>query len=192
MSRRKEHALHRLREVAKSRGQELREYVPRQPEPRPSPEYHSPDVVETPWGQEPLPLSSKRWISEDASRATGLNLAQRIVLIISFLVILAMTLFPPWIYVFNPSVPLREAGYVRAERTAGYHFMFADHSPLDETQLLAIFNLNPKGWERPFISLHLFAVELNSRQLGIQIAIAVLLTAILYFALRSTQSKPRD
>lgn len=100
-----------------------------------------------------------------------------------------MTLFPPWIYVFNPPVPLREAGYVRAERTAGYHFMFADHSPLDETRLLAIFNLNPKGWERPFISLHLFAVQLNSRQLGIQIAIAVLLTAILYFALRSTRTR---
>jgi hypothetical protein len=32
MSRRHERALERLREVAKSRGQELREYVPRQPE----------------------------------------------------------------------------------------------------------------------------------------------------------------
>ena len=145
--------------------------------------------METPWEHEPLPHSAKTWISEDAPRATGLNLAQRIVLIISFLAILGMTLFPPWIYVFNPPVPLREAGYVRSERTAGYHFMFADHSPLDETRLLAIFNLNPKSWERPFISLHLFAVQLNSRQLGIQIAIAVLLTAILYFALRSTRTR---
>jgi hypothetical protein len=189
MSRRNERALHRLREVAKSRGQEIREYVPRQPETGPSPESYTRDVMETPWEQEPLSPSSKRWIPEDASRTTGLNLAQRIVLVISFLVILGMTLFPPWIYVFNPSVPLREAGYVRAERTAGYHFMFADHSPLDETHLLTIFSLNPKGWERPFIFLHLFAVQLNSRQLGIQIAIAVLLTAILYFALKSTRSK---
>jgi len=189
MSRRNERALHRLREVAKSRGQDLREYVPCQPESGPSPESYTPDVIETPWEQEPSGLSSKKRISEDASRATGLNLAQRIVLTISFVAILGMTLFPPWIYVFNPSVPLREAGYVRAERTAGYHFMFADHSPQDETQLLAIFNLSPKGWERRFISLHLFAVQLNSRQLGIQIAIAVLLTAILYFALRSTRSR---
>ncbi len=103
MNRRHERALDRLREVAKSRGQELREYVPRQPESATPHECSTPGVTKTLSEQGSLPLEAKqRTLQDAATRSAGLDLAQRIVLIICFIVTLGMTLFPPWVYIFNP------------------------------------------------------------------------------------------
>lgn len=156
MSRRHERALDRLREVAKSRGQELREYVPRPPETSSPPQSSIPAVTKTPLERSPLPPWARR-TSPNASHATGQNLAQRIVLIISFLVILGVSLFPPWTYVFSPPADLRHR-FVRTERPAGYHLLFNDHSPQDLSKLLVLFNLTPEttqagGYERSMMTL---------------------------------------
>lgn len=143
----------------------MREYVPRQPE-APSTDTPSkpatPAVTKTPWERGPLPPWARRWTSHDAARATGPNLTQRIVLILSFLVILGMALFPPWVYVFNPAADLRDR-FVRTERPAGYHFLFADHTPQDQSQLLATFNLTPKSeWEWLLMGLAAFSIRLDT------------------------------
>lgn len=49
-----------------------------------------------------------------------------------------MTLFPPWVYVFNPTGDLKDI-LVKTERTAGYYLLFADQQPQDETALAARF-----------------------------------------------------
>jgi hypothetical protein len=186
MSRRHERALDRLREVAKSRGQELREYVPHQPETAPR-ERSMPKLTKTFSQQGSLP-EAKQQTSQDAS-SSGLNLAQRIVLIICFIVILGMTLFPPWVYIFNPPADLRHR-FVRVERPAGYHLLFNDHSPQDLSQLLVLFNLTPDatrvdGYERSMMTLSVFSVQLDKNRLAVQIGAALLLTAILCLAFQS-------
>lgn len=114
-----------------------------------------------------------------------MNIAQRAVLILSFLVILGMALFPPWIYVYNPP---RDSDAVRAERPAGYHLIFNEHTPQDHSQLIALFNL-PTGrtsYESELGSLRYFSIRIDSLRLEIQIAVTLILTAILYLAFRST------
>lgn len=182
-------ALERLREVAQQRGQELMDYVPAERRTVEEGATTEEAVKEPASVRGVLPPWARRWAphSPVPNATRGQNLAQRIVLIISFLVILGMALFPPWIYVFNPSAELRDR-YVRLERPAGYHFIFSDHSPRDESQLLTIFNFRPTtGWERAAISLHLFSVRLDTSRLQVQIVVALLLTTILFFALRGTQ-----
>jgi hypothetical protein len=117
------------------------------------------------------------------------NLAQRIVLIICFIVTLGMTLFPPWVYIFNPPADLRHR-FVRVERPAGYHLLFNDHSPQDLSQLLVLFNLTPDatqvdGYERSMMTLSVFSVQLDKNRLAVQIGAVLLLTAILCLAFRS-------
>ena len=70
-----------------------------------------------------------------------MNLAQRIVLILGVLVILSMALFPPWVYVYNyPGFQIFNAEH--SERPAGYHLIFGEHVPQDQTYLVALFDIN--------------------------------------------------
>jgi hypothetical protein len=126
-----------------------------------------------------------------------MNSPQRIVLIASFLIILGMALFPPWVYVFTPTGDLKDI-LVRTERPAGYHLLFSNHQPTDETALLALFNMGRERrdlWYQPWggasyflVRLDAFSVRLDTSRLLIQIGVALLLTAILYLALRSGKS----
>ncbi len=111
-----------------------------------------------------------------------MNLPQRIVLIFAFVIVLGMALFPPWFFVFDPPAILSH-NLVRAERPAGYHLLFTDHSPQDQAQLLPLFNLTPHPWEQPILSLQAFSIRLDTNRLAVQIGAAVLLAAILYLAL---------
>jgi hypothetical protein len=116
-----------------------------------------------------------------------MNLSQRIVLVLAFLVILVMALFPPWFFVFDPPTMLRQ-NFVKAERPAGYHLLFTDHSPEDQIQLLRLFNLIPEPWEEPILSLQSFSIRLDTSRLAVQIGAVVLLAAILYLALGKAKS----
>lgn len=109
-------------------------------------------------------------------------------LILSFLIVLGMVLFPPWIYVFDPPADLRH-NLVKAERPAGYHLLFTDHAPQDQRQLLTIFSLTPEPWEQPYLTLLVFSVRLDAGRLTVQLGAVVLMTIILYLALRSSYSK---
>lgn len=102
-------------------------------------------------------------------------------MIVSFVVILGMALFPPWSFVFDPPAILK--GLVKAERPAGYHLLFTDHSPQDQDQLLRVFNLTPKPWEQTILSLQSFSTRIDTSRLAVQIGAVVLLGAILYLAL---------
>ena len=203
-------AIDRIREVAKERGQNVREdFIPRRPETPPAtiatpaapaaePQARGATMEngttpaptaaqQPPWVRGVLPPWARLWVPSRyvSNTSGGQSTLQRIVLIFVFLVIFTMALFPPWIYVFSPPAELR-GSYVRVERPAGYHFM-SDHSPQGEERLLSVFNLSPREYERRVISLHLFSIRLDTSRLEVQIGVTLLLTAILYFALRGIQ-----
>ena len=115
-----------------------------------------------------------------------MNPGQRVVLILSFLVVLGMALFPPWIYVYDPPQSALRQEFVRAERPAGYHLIFGVHIPEDQTALMKLFNLRPQyGYEWEFFGLQFFSVRMDGTRLAIQITAALVLTATLYLALRT-------
>jgi hypothetical protein len=106
-----------------------------------------------------------------------MNLPQRIVLVLAFLVILVMALFPPWVYVLNAS-----EAHIHAERPAGYHLLFGQHVPTDQSQLLTLFGIPPTEYE--WAPLSFFSLRIDGTRLFIQLAATILLTSILYLALR--------
>lgn len=119
-----------------------------------------------------------------------MNLAQRIVLAVGFLTILGMALFPPWTYVYDyPGFgTLLRAEH--SERPAGYHLIFGQHVPQDQTYLVALFNINtnapetgPRVPERT--RLQFFSLRVDGIRVTVQLSAAALLTTILYFATRS-------
>jgi hypothetical protein len=58
-----------------------------------------------------------------------MNVAQRIVLLVGFLVLLIAVLFPPWLFIYkHPELSA-------IERPAGYHLIFGQDVPLDRTEL---------------------------------------------------------
>ena len=63
-----------------------------------------------------------------------MNLAQRIVLIIGFLVVLAMALFPPW----KRQYDVRRYDLRHVEESTGYHLILVDQSSGDESGNLRI------------------------------------------------------
>jgi hypothetical protein len=118
-----------------------------------------------------------------------MNLAQRIVLIVAFVVILGIALFPPWVYIY--SYPGCCGGVIHAEhseRPAGYHLIFGQHVAQDPTYLVALFNINTEGPKAPRIPerdrLEFFALRIDGTRLMVQLGVAIILTAILYLALR--------
>src|SRR5262245_14108574 len=108
-----------------------------------------------------------------------MNRTQRIVLIVAALAIGVMTLLPPWNFVYDfPGSPnLR--GYVReqpfkAERFAGYHPIWQDNTPTDETKIASIFSLPVDA----STSLQYFSMRVNTTRLWIQVG-AVFAIALL-------------
>ena len=113
-----------------------------------------------------------------------MNLAQRIVLIIGALAIVAMCLFPPWNFVYDPPSGLREI-YVKSERPAGYHPLFIERTPQDLGALMQMFNLQPRtAYAASFITLQSFAMRVDTTRLGIQVGIVTMLTTLLFFILK--------
>jgi len=104
------------------------------------------------------------------------NTAQRITLIIAFLGLAAMSIFPPWVYVHDAPE------FKRIERPAGYHLISGDHTPQDITELAKIFGLKAEDWET---QLQFFAVRLDGTRLLVQVSLALLLTIILFFIFKS-------
>lgn len=108
-----------------------------------------------------------------------MNLPQRIVLIFAFLTILGMALFPPWVYVYD------FLGKAHAERPAGYHFISGQHVPRDQAQLAVLFALDPNVLGTISTGLQFYSIRLDATRLLVQISAILLLTSILYLALRS-------
>ena len=115
-----------------------------------------------------------------------MSIGQRVVLTISFLLLLVTVLFPPWIFVYSPSSEVRHV-YVRSERPAGYHLLTGTHIPQDQTQLLQIFNLTPEGHIGQFVTLQSFSTRIDTTRLLVQIFAVLLLTAILYVVVRTAK-----
>ncbi|HKP37453.1 MAG TPA: hypothetical protein VJT71_11400 [Pyrinomonadaceae bacterium] len=82
-------------------------------------------------------------------------------------------LFPPWLYVYQPY------DTSTIERPAGYHLIFGEHKPSDRIALMRLFRA---GWP---VELELFTMRIDQSRLTIQIVGVLLLTVILYLALRS-------
>lgn len=187
-------ALDRLRELAASRGQELKEAPPQAasaaPQVQPNVEAEKP-VPKPSWERGPLPSWARAWAPSQRNSDVpgGHSMAQRIVLIVGFLAILGMALFPPWVYVYTPP---RNSEIVRTERPAGYHLILGSHIPQDQTQLVALFNLPLRNsYDSALSGLQFFSLRIDSLRLEIQIAATLILTAILYLALRSTKPAAR-
>lgn len=120
-----------------------------------------------------------------------MNLPQRIVLVLGFLAVLAMASFPPWVFVYSyPGFNVIHAE--RSERPAGYHSIFGQHVPQDQTSLVALFSINVNAEPRgPYVPerdrLQFFSLRIDWTRLAVQLVAVVLLTSILYFALRRSR-----
>jgi hypothetical protein len=115
------------------------------------------------------PLEAQKYVG-------GVNLAQRIVLIAGFLIVLGMALFPPWLLVYKyPGLP-------QTERAAGYFLIFEQHAPQDRAALAALFGLPLEQAEPRFFSL-----QIDRTCLAVQIGTTLVLVSILYLALRSAK-----
>lgn len=118
-----------------------------------------------------------------------MNLVQRIVLAVGFLAIFGMGLFPPWVFVYNyPGFNTIHGE--RSERPAGYHSIFGQHVPQDQTSLVTLFNINVNAEPRgPYVPerdrLQFFSLRIDWTRLTIQMVVAVILTSLLYLAARS-------
>jgi hypothetical protein len=120
-----------------------------------------------------------------------MNLPQRIVLLLAFVIVLVTALFPHWTYVLSD-----EGRHLNAERPAGYHLIFGEHVPPDESRLWELFGLRRgpytvKGQSEQFpdyitidARLSSFSMRIDGTRLTIQLAATILLTSILYLALR--------
>jgi hypothetical protein len=108
-----------------------------------------------------------------------MNPSQRIVLILAFLAILGMALFPPWTFIYD------EPEAKRVERPAGYHLIFGQYAPENLDQLKAQFGLRPDY----HTALQFFSIRIDGTRLFVQISTTMVLTSILYLALRR---KPSD
>ena len=95
-----------------------------------------------------------------------MNLPQRIVLAIGALAIVGMSVVPPWILVYN-NVGLR------AERFAGYYPIWQNNNPA-EYPLSDLFGLGGRHYP-----LAMFSTRLDTTKLSIQMAAALLITALL-------------
>lgn len=117
-----------------------------------------------------------------------MNSQQRIVLIIGVLLVLSMALFPPWRCVMDNS----EVG--RAERSVGYRFLFADNAPTDPIAINALFGMQKTTYvirneERTtnIFPLHFFTIQIDILRLLVQVAMTLIVIAMLCIAFRSTK-----
>ena len=105
-----------------------------------------------------------------------MNLAQRIILVISFVLLFAAILFPPWTYSYKFPEMAAE------ERPAGYHLIFGQHTPQDRKALGQLFSIDYK-----YTELEFFSMRIDQTRLTFQIVGLLLLTVILYFLLRTAR-----
>lgn len=118
-----------------------------------------------------------------------MNLSQRIILLLAFVVVLVIALFPPWTYVLTNT-----GRHLNAQRPAGYHLIFGQHVPPDESRLWEVFGLrrsytakNPydgQDYQATDADLSSFSMRIDGMRLTIQLVATTLLTSILYLALR--------
>jgi len=116
-----------------------------------------------------------------------MNLAQRIILIVTFFIVLSMALVPPWLYVYNPPSHLKNV--VKSERLAGYYPFIPGPSLPDQKELIQIFDITvgayPEVDDRWIAGLQFFSTRIDGTRLTTQIVITLLLAALLYFALHT-------
>jgi hypothetical protein len=105
-----------------------------------------------------------------------INQAQRIVLLVAFIVLLFVVLFPPWVFIYTfPELP-------QVERPAGYHLLFGQHAPQDRTALSRLFAM-----EYRYSELNFFNMRIDQTRLTFEIVGVLLLTALFYLLLRSAR-----
>ena len=93
-----------------------------------------------------------------------MNLAQRIIVILSFLVIFGMALFPPWKRLYDVYDDQTDK-VVHLERAAGYHLVLRDQAPANEYSILRI----------------------DTTRLAVQLFAVIILTGLLYLAVRPSR-----
>jgi hypothetical protein len=75
-----------------------------------------------------------------------------------------------------------------SERPAGYHLIFDHQVPQDQAYLVALFNIDVGAFKVPAAPernrLEFFALRIDGTRLMVQLSVAIILTAILYLALR--------
>jgi hypothetical protein len=105
-----------------------------------------------------------------------MNLAQRIVLIFGFVLLLTACLFPPWLFVYH------FADYPEIVRPAGYHLILSEHTPQDPTALMKLFSMRSAHME-------LFTMRIDTSRLTIEIVAILLLTGLLCLALGTRRTQ---
>jgi hypothetical protein len=103
------------------------------------------------------------------------NNLQRITLGLSATIVIAMVLFPPWIYTFQPDFEYS----VRVERFAGYNPIWKSNAPTDVAPLLQLFSADPR-----YAHLVQFSIRIDTVRLGIQIGGMLLVVLLLLILLR--------
>jgi hypothetical protein len=104
------------------------------------------------------------------------NVPQRIVLAIGFLILLIAVLFPPWVFIY------KHPELAALERPAGYHLLFGQLVPQDRTELSKRLDLPVSQVSPLFVNISIDQTRLTFEIVGI-----LGLTTILYFLLRSTR-----
>lgn len=107
-----------------------------------------------------------------------MNRRQRIALIISFIVVLGMAIFPPWRIVYD--IPGEDLGYMkipkgRIERSGGYKFLLTDH----DTSLSTTVTVNSES------TTAYVTRRIDYYRLATQISVVLLLTGMAYLILRT-------
>lgn len=105
-----------------------------------------------------------------------MNRSQRIVLVIAFVCISVVGVFPPWIYVH--CAPNRRP----VERAAGYRPLFNQARPTDAGEMANLFGLNPNEIEA---QPRFFAIRIDGMRLASQISLTILLTVIMLAILKA-------
>src|SRR5436309_14151598 len=103
-----------------------------------------------------------------------LNTKQRIILLLGVAFFLLSELFPPWLYVDE---------YDSAQRSVGYHFLYAPPLVKSSNEMKEIFSIPADSSEE-----HLFRVKVDTFHLFAQRIIIVFLTGGLLLILKDRKS----
>lgn len=101
---------------------------------------------------------------------------QKFVLALSAMAILAVTLFPPWLYVYTPSQDTE--GSSKAERSAGYRLITSP--PLIDEHVMPLFGFMYRKQDVSMLS-----VRLDMNVLAVEVVAILILTGLLYLLLRN-------
>ena len=112
-----------------------------------------------------------------------MNRPQRILLAIGACLIAAMTLFPPWVLIYNPNEDVLDVQ--KATRPFGYHFVFSQSVPEDRTELARIFGLNTNTKQ---VEMSFFSTAIDTQRIILQI-VGVVIVSMLLVLLFRTRSK---